>query len=757
MEDVPRQIAHVKRIHFGFMSADEVEKYGVPISKSLTYENSAPVPGGLYDSRLGPVSQDSICRACSLPFHLCPGHFGSLELAMPFFNPLSFDFAINVLRAICFNAECNELLGEMAAPGDFSRMRKSTRSITRPCPKCGFMQPYIFRDKNQTYAIKYTLDGVTLPFSAEKAMLTFMAVTPENARKIFRDGDLTKLMLTSLPVLPTSCRPPSHADDIMREDSLSLMYSFIIKSNQELARRMAARPVDAPRTREESKIVAEIATYLGILIYQKMRTGSNRFEDLAAGPLFRSAIGVKGLRERVEGKDGGIRAHILGKRCIYMSRAVICGDPTLPIDCVGVPLHVAKTLSMEEQVTAFNIRRLQRLVTNGLEKYPGASAVRKNGNWLRTNCAMSGTSDGITLQIGDAVKRDLIDNDIVMFNRQPTLHAGSMNRHYVRVDPFDLTRATFTMNLSATASFNADFDGDEMTVIMPCSLASRVEIDALSGSRMLVSPESAGNFNSLFQDDRLAVHLLKGKKLPHELDSQLRISAGLEPRSADDAARVPLLESISPHTQLGTGHNSAFARVYKNESPSAAMALLNSYQKAANRYLAWRGFSIGMYDFTLPVVRAPEMATFKLDLESRYGETIRRLRRKAAEGRFIPEIGFDVAQSLERAVLALIGNTDSTLEKIRELDTPNSLQTLVESGAKGKSLNIVQTKASIAQILVSGRRPQNFLYKRAMPYFLRDDIGPRAHGYCFSSFSDGLGPSEQLFAAAGGREVSCCS
>ena len=65
------------------------------------------------------------------------------------------------------------------------------------------------------------------------------------------------------------------------------------------------------------------------------------------------------------------------------------------------------------------------------------------------------------------------DGDLVIFNRQPTLHKMSMMGHRVKVLPW----STFRMNLSDTSPYNADFDGDEMNLHVPQSMEMRAEVE----------------------------------------------------------------------------------------------------------------------------------------------------------------------------------------------------------------------------------------------------------------------------------------
>merc|ERR1719284_2386603 len=96
------------------------------------------------------------------------------------------------------------------------------------------------------------------------------------------------------------------------------------------------------------------------------------------------------------------------------------------------------------------------------------------------------TSDQ-NLEVGYIVERHLVDGDVVLFNRQPSLHKMSIMAHYVRILPF----STFRLNLTVTSPYNADFDGDEMNLHVPQSMETRAEILQLAlVPRLVVTPQS---------------------------------------------------------------------------------------------------------------------------------------------------------------------------------------------------------------------------------------------------------------------------
>jgi DNA-directed RNA polymerase II subunit RPB1 len=121
---------------------------------------------------------------------------------------------------------------------------------------------------------------------------------------------------------------------------------------------------------------------------------------------------------------------------------------------------IAKGLSYPEIVTKHNIQYLTQLVKNGTKIYPGANWVIKNtigrdGEERKQLFNLKYVSNPIALQVGDIVERHLVTGDIVIFNRQPSLHKLSMMGHEVHVieDPNILT---FRMNVSVTDPYNAD-------------------------------------------------------------------------------------------------------------------------------------------------------------------------------------------------------------------------------------------------------------------------------------------------------------
>src|SRR6185437_7763802 len=170
---------------------------------------------------------------------------------------------------------------------------------------------------------------------------------------------------------------------------------------------------------------------------------------------------INSLALRLKGKKGQIRKNTLGKRCRMMCRTTITGDPRYMIDEVGVPLSFARTVQVEDHVQEYNKQEMMMYVQNGRERYPGATKIISRTGAEYT---MSSSLD-YELQLGDIVMHDLVDGTSVGFNRQPSLLVSNISCHRAKVIP-DANIKVLPMNVVACKLFGADFDGDQMNLII---------------------------------------------------------------------------------------------------------------------------------------------------------------------------------------------------------------------------------------------------------------------------------------------------
>jgi DNA-directed RNA polymerase II subunit RPB1 len=160
------------------------------------------------------------------------------------------------------------------------------------------------------------------------------------------------------------------------------------------------------------------------------------------------------MKERLNGKNGRMRANLMAKRVDFSARSVITSEPNISCMDVGVPKIIAMNLTVKERVNDLNKKELMMMIHNGPDVYPGAKILeRRNGEKITLRYFTERNS--ITLEIGDIVHRHLKTGDIVLFNRQPSLHKMSMQGHRAVVLEYG---KTFRLNVAVTKPYNADFD-----------------------------------------------------------------------------------------------------------------------------------------------------------------------------------------------------------------------------------------------------------------------------------------------------------
>jgi DNA-directed RNA polymerase III subunit RPC1 len=176
---------------------------------------------------------------------------------------------------------------------------------------------------------------------------------------------------------------------------------------------------------------------------------------------------------------------------------------------VGVPLKVAKIMTYPEPVSRINIEKMRQCVRNGPDVHPGANLIRMRDVAFVKSLAFGNREQAArNLKIGDIVERHMQDGDVVLFNRQPSLHKVSIMAHRVKV----MDWKTFRFNTCVCAPYNADFDGDEMNMHLPQTEEARAEASLLMGvENNLITPRNGEPLVAASQDFLSASYLLTQK------------------------------------------------------------------------------------------------------------------------------------------------------------------------------------------------------------------------------------------------------
>jgi len=149
-------------------------------------------------------------------------------------------------------------------------------------------------------------------------------------------------------------------------------------------------------------------------------------------------------------------------------------------------------------VTDFNIEEMKQVVLNGPKSHPGANyIIREDGRRIDLRFVKAREIVASTIKPGFIIERHLRDGDLVLFNRQPSLHRMSIMAHEVKV----MKGQTFRLSLVVCPPYNADFDGDEMNLHVPQSEEARTEAQyLLKVQEHIISPRFGGPIIGGIQD-----------------------------------------------------------------------------------------------------------------------------------------------------------------------------------------------------------------------------------------------------------------
>jgi DNA-directed RNA polymerase II subunit RPB1 len=447
-------------VQFSIFSPEEIERRSVvEITSHATYEGNEPKIGGLFDPRMGVLDNGKTCRSCGQTNHGCPGHFGHYRLTRPVYYIQFLDIVMNVLRCVCIR--CGKLRIDKTLRKALLARRGESRwkevveacSNVRRCGQevedgCGAIQPTKYTREGIARIIAHFVEeGKTQPLEVEYVHRLFRRISDEDVDFMGLSRYWCRpdwMICTMMPIPPPQVRPSVVMDNNTRsEDDLTHKLFEIIKNDKILQQKIEN---NAPQS------VIDMMT--SVVQYHVATLVDNQIPGVAPSAQ-RSGRPLKSIQQRVGSKEGRIRYNIQGKRVEFSARSVITPDPNLSIQELGVPLEIATNLTFPERVTAFNRDKLYKLIQNGADTYPGAKTiVRGDGRMISLKHV---NTKEIVLYNGDIVNRHLLDDDIVLFNRQPTLHKMSMMAHRVKVLPYK----TFRLNVLVTRPYNADFDGDK--------------------------------------------------------------------------------------------------------------------------------------------------------------------------------------------------------------------------------------------------------------------------------------------------------
>jgi len=785
----------ISKIKFGVLSPQIIRNMSVVEVTNEAYrdEVGAPTVGGLLDPRFGAPEPGSHCPICGNDRDHCPGHFGHIELSLPVVHVLFADHIYNALRGVCHNCGRIKLDPEKIPvyikraeflkkhlPDRYKafvkKVIKEASSVER-CPHCGISSIKIEFEKPYKFYKHVEAGRIELSPSEIRDILERI---PDDELILYGfDKEAMRpewLILTVLPVPPLTVRPSIQLETGERsEDDLTHKLVDVIKINNKIKRDKAAGSVAMALKNDYDALQLHVATYF-----------NNELPGIPPST-HRGVKRLKTLAQRLSGKEGRFRNNLIGKRVNFSARTVISPDSNLNINEVGVPEEIAKILTVSTIVTPYNIEELRKLVINGPDIHPGANYVIKatKGGYRMYLKYADRYKVAEMLEVGDIVERHLMDGDIVLFNRQPSLHRMSIMAHVAKVLPY----RTFRLHLTVCPPYNADFDGDEMNLHVVQNSEAAAEAKALMlVQNQIISPRYGapiigfgkdyitsafiltmeGNelskdlfFNLLSTYDRVAkLDLIKkhkrGKYSGKSLFSILlpeTFTYSLKSKLDKDVIikKGVLLKGTIDKNSIGAEQaDSVLHRLVREYGNRFGGKFITQFARVLDRFLTFTGFSIDIEDLKLPEEAIIKIKKIEEEAIKKVDEIIAKYRRGELE--LIK--GLSPEESLEQHIHEVLADarTQAGLIALEYLSKDNPLYIMVMSGARGTDINVAQLTAMLGQQTIRGRRISRGFDSRTLSTFKEGDIGARARGFVGSSFYSGLTPTEFFFHSMGGRE-----
>lgn len=689
--------AKIVKIIFDRYTDETIEKISEVqidrLSSNLTIDKT------IYDPKLGIINNTSTksCEICGKTWNNCIGGYGFIKLPYPFLNPILNKIVIKKLKNICpihasKNCKCKKL--------DLIE-RKSL-------PECKIHEKEICCCNENTK--KINSNDIEIEFFCNNTKKVYSI---KNLKIILEKIGSKDLIYNNLIVTPSSTRPNYPKSNQEYQNDTSTLYNSILK------------------TKDSTKI-KELYGKIEMLLTQKKQKS-----------LPNSSKIPKSFQCIIQKKDGIITSGINGRRVNHSARSVITGFPFGKLGEIGI-----STLMAEKITKKIPLVRLKNYYPYNFIDY-----ILKFENYKLYNCKKNLSYRAYNEEkLRNIIKNienindwyidvPIEDGDIVIGNRQPSLRMESIISHTVKiVDNSNTTK----IHLSCTTPYNADFDGDECNIHTLQDDESSMEIYMLASPKELILSSQKGTpLIGLVQDTILAIYLLSKKEYISK-DDIFDYATIIEEdyfKKEKDYFNVNKCSNLNGGFVISLCFHKSFFYQYnnfkiingiivKNDTYLNKDILCSGFKSIVHTYYFDRGHTetVKLYDKLIAIGHNFLFREgFSLGIED-----IKPKNKFKIEGQ-----NFDINSILNTANF--------------NKDEKNCLDFIVESGAKGSNINIMQIKYFLGLQTIDGQNMENELRsKRKMIYF-KDDSTKQSNGFVFSSFHEGLSKTEMAFHCKAGR------
>jgi len=299
----------------------------------------------------------------------------------------------------------------------------------------------------------------------------------------FSDISWEDLIITLIPVIPTCDRPAIIINNQKKESNITTLYWSML------------RLINQMNDTSNETILNDLRKQLREKFYQYIN-------NKAGGAAGRGGDPLKTLTHILDGKRGLVKGQTLSGRTNNSGRTVITGDTAIGPHEVRIPKFMAEKFLIPVDVTVINVDQSNELIRKGIARL----LVQNPKGAVKRVITLDDEEKRRTYraEIGDRLYRILINGDIVVINRQPTLHRWSILAHRARIidtPPGAAEINTIGLNTIYVSGYNADFDGDEVHIHVPSSIDARAEAAALMAvENVPISYQTSTNIFALIQN-----------------------------------------------------------------------------------------------------------------------------------------------------------------------------------------------------------------------------------------------------------------
>ncbi len=500
------------------------------------------------------------------------------------------------------------------------------------------------------------------------------------------------MFLQHIPVIPPALRPMVSLDGGRQATSdVNDLYRRVINRNNRLKK---LQEIDAPDVilRNEKRILQEAVDALIDNSIRHSSASNNSVSQAQKRPL-------KSLADNLKGKNGIFRRNLLGKRVDYSGRSVIVIGPTLKLHQCGLPKHMALEL-------------FRPFVISELLKRELAHNIRGAGRLI----------DDEIPEVWEIIE-EVIKDKYVLLNRAPTLHRLGIQAF----QPILIEGMAIQVHPLVCTAFNADFDGDQMAVHVPLSVASQYEareimaadknilkpgsgdpvvtqklLDILLGcywmTKMITGEENDGkmfpgpnlakiayDFGVIGLRTRIFVRGKEDTKLAPFIDKPIETTVGRILFNSVLPKDYPFINEEVNKTSM----NKIVADLLKIHGIEGIPAILDKIKEFGFQYATKSGITFGMDDIQIPKE--------KKEIVDETLEKVKVVSRQYNEGLLSEE-------EKKRKIIGLWHEAREKLMKIipGTLDPKGSVHDMVKSGARG-SMGQITNMAGMKGLIVNSR------------------------------------------------------